>query len=424
MNDIAFYQSMGYTDASILNIFGPSSAIGALSGNGRVMLNAGQSQGSSTLTLGNGESSSFYGIIQDCTSYNVGNVVYAGTGTFTLWGEGTYRGSTTINSGTFTVNGKIVGSGVTVNGGTLTGSGNVNTGVAVKAGGTLAGTLSIVGNVTSTGGHSAPGGAGTAGTLTVTGSVSLNHASVLNFDLGAPGATGGGVNDLISITGDLSLDGTLNVNALSGFGPGVYTLIDYSGGLWGAGLTLGTTPSSYYMYTIDTGTANEINLEVAIPWTPPINPPGPRPGAPMIDAIYQHLSVAPSSYQGTWPRPLVAYQPAYDVNNDGVVSQADVTAYLYTYMLTSYGDSDMNKATDFQDFQILLNHWQASGSGVGWAEADFNGDGVVDFLDFQILLNYWNPGGWNYAPSQVPEPATLSLLALGAMGLVRRKRSC
>jgi hypothetical protein len=83
----------------------------------------------------------------------------------------------------------------------------------------------------------------------------------------------------------------------------------------------------------------------------------------------------------------------------------------------------MNKATDFQDFQILLNHWQATGPGVGWGTADFNGDGVVDFLDFQILLNYWNPGGWNIAPSQVPEPASLSLILLGGLALVRRRRN-
>jgi hypothetical protein len=141
-----------------------------------------------------------------------------------------------------------------------------------------------------------------------------------------------------------------------------------------------------------------------------------------IDTIYTHLTVAPAGYQGTWPRALAAYSPQYDVNSDGVVSQDDVTYELNHYFLTSYGDTDMNKATDFQDFQALLNHWQNTGSGIGWAQADLNGDGVVDFLDFQILLDYWNPSGWNYAPSEVPEPATLSLLAMGALGILRQSR--
>jgi hypothetical protein len=140
-----------------------------------------------------------------------------------------------------------------------------------------------------------------------------------------------------------------------------------------------------------------------------------------VDWIYQNLTVAPATYSGTWPRPLKPYNSWCDVNSDGVVSTADVTYELNHYFLTSYGDADMNKATDFQDFQILLNHWQATGAGVGWATADFNGDGVVDFLDFQILLNYWNPGGWNIAPSQVPEPASLTLILLGGLALLRRK---
>jgi hypothetical protein len=141
-----------------------------------------------------------------------------------------------------------------------------------------------------------------------------------------------------------------------------------------------------------------------------------------IDAIYQHLTVAPSGYIGTWPRPLVAYNSQYDVNGDGVVNQLDVTYELNHYFHTSYGDSNLDKATDFGDFQTLLNHWQASGAAIGWAQADFNGDGVVDFLDFQILLNYWNPGGWNYAPSQTPEPASLTLILLGGLALLRRSR--
>jgi hypothetical protein len=128
---------------------------------------------------------------------------------------------------------------------------------------------------------------------------------------------------------------------------------------------------------------------------------------------------------GTWPRTILPWSSAlaqYDVNNSNSVTQDDVTYELNHYFLTSYGDANLDKATGFVDFQALLNHWQATGASIGWAQGDFNGDGTVDFLDFQMLLNYWNPGGWNFSPSQTPEPASLSLLLLGGLALLRRSR--
>ncbi len=136
-----------------------------------------------------------------------------------------------------------------------------------------------------------------------------------------------------------------------------------------------------------------------------------------FDAIYSVIF----NRHGGGVQPYPSYLSA-DVNGDGVVNQLDVTYELNHYFRTSYGDANLDHATDFGDFQSLLNHWQASGAAIGWAQADFNGDGVVDFLDFQILLNYWNPGGWNYAPSQTPEPASLSLILLGGLALLRRKK--
>ena len=99
-----------------------------------------------------------------------------------------------------------------------------------------------------------------------------------------------------------------------------------------------------------------------------------------------------------------------------------MTYYLHYYCNTNYGDANLDGNTDFTDFQILLDHWQTSGPSIGWAEGDFNGSYTVDFLDFQILLDYWNPGGWNFAPAQTSEPATLTLLLLGGLTLLRRGR--
>jgi fibronectin-binding autotransporter adhesin len=47
---------------------------------------------------------------------------------------------------------------------------------------------------------------------------------VLDYELGQAGVVGGGVNDLTGVTGELTLDGTLNITDIGGFGPGVYRL--------------------------------------------------------------------------------------------------------------------------------------------------------------------------------------------------------
>ena len=320
------------------------------------------------------------------------------------------------NSGTLTLTGasalSVANSVAIAPNQALTGDGSLSLGGQNLgiAGGTLSGTLSITGNVSSTGGQVTPGTAGAAGTMHVTGNVALDHGTTLNYALGAPGTIGGGINGLITITGNLSLDGTLNVTALSGFGIGTYRLFNYTGTLTepSGNLTKGTLPDGFG-YTIDTGTTGQVNLDVALPFPPGDTSHDGLLNSLDIDAIYHNFG-APATSQ-------------WKVDGDGnVVGQGDVTFELRTYFHTNYGDANLDTKTDFLDFQVLLDHWQATGPNIGWQQGDFNGDYTVDFLDFQKLLDYWNPGGWNFAPAQTPEPASLSLILLGGLALLRRSR--
>ena len=78
------------------------------------------------------------------------------------------------------------------------------------------------------------------------------------------------------------------------------------------------------------------------------------------------------------------------------------------------------------DLQIIGDNWQQN--GVGWAQGDFNRDGVVNLSDLQILGDNWDLYGADQAfgldmSSYVilPEPTAATLL-IGCLGLLARRR--
>ena len=130
-----------------------------------------------------------------------------GAGTTTVTATNTYSGGTTISAGTLLVNGSLG-----------------NTAVSVNAGATLGGLGTIAGSVTvANGGSVSPGSS--PGTLTV-GSLALSSGSFLNYELGLPNLFNNAGSDRIDVTGNLILDGTLNVSNSGGMGPGVYRLFN------------------------------------------------------------------------------------------------------------------------------------------------------------------------------------------------------
>jgi hypothetical protein len=145
-------------------------------------------------------------------------------------------------------------SGWTVGAGsTLTVAGSVSGDIAVSGSGVLAGAGSVKGNVSvANGGIIAPGNP--AGTLSV-GNLVLDNASVLNYGLGSS-------SGLIQVNGNLTLDGAVNVTALSGFGANSYRLLDYTGSLTNNVLTISSLPTGYAA-TVDTAATGQVNLTVS-----------------------------------------------------------------------------------------------------------------------------------------------------------------
>ncbi|MCP5533476.1 MAG: autotransporter-associated beta strand repeat-containing protein [Akkermansiaceae bacterium] len=187
-------------------------------------------------------------------SLSNGGLTKDGDGTLSLTASSTYSGDTTVTAGTLLVNNGS-GSG--------TGSGLVN----VSTTGTLGGSGTI-GGATTISGTLAPGNS--PGTLSFGSDLGLNGTAILEIELDPTLMTpGGGFNDLLAVTGNLTLDGLLNVTATSGdfltatLGD-TWTLATYGGTLTDNGLSFGSMPALDvgYSWALDTSTAGSVNLTV------------------------------------------------------------------------------------------------------------------------------------------------------------------
>ena len=232
----------GVFDISALTTAGTT--VGSIEGGGDFYL------GGKLLTVGsNGLSTEVSGGLHDGgqAGGTGGGLAKLGAGTLTLSGTNTYTGSTAVNVGGLFVNGTVGGSGVTVaSGAILSGAGTINAPVLISGGATLA-----------------PGSAAAPGVFTIGGDLTLNGGAITNYRLGAPGVIGGPLNDLLTVSGNVMLAGTLNVTDAGGFGLGSYRLINYGGTAVNNGWAIGAFPTGFSAadFTIQVG-SGQVNLIV------------------------------------------------------------------------------------------------------------------------------------------------------------------
>ncbi|MEM6503830.1 MAG: hypothetical protein AAF711_00030 [Planctomycetota bacterium] len=83
------------------------------------------------------------------------------------------------------------------------------------------------------------------------------------------------------------------------------------------------------------------------------------------------------------PNPGYVFNERYDLFPDGVINKLDVDHLIYGLLQTEYGDANLDGLVDSADSDLLLNGIASNGSG--WAQGDFNGDGIASIAD----LSYW-----------------------------------
>src|SRR6185295_12839245 len=104
------------------------------------------------------------------------------------------------------------------------------------------------------------------------------------------------------------------------------------------------------------------------------------------------------------------------------------TIAMYTYA----GDANLDGVIDGGDYGTIDNFVQVPGAD-GYANGDFNYDGVINGGDYGVIDNNIQAQGPGFPTSgsasaslsgvtAVPEPASLSVIALAAAGFFGRRR--
>ncbi len=314
--------------------------------------------GGSRLQSGQGATLGGGGTFSGSIQGTAGRFDKAGFGILNLTGSSTFGGGTVVSGGTLLANNTT---------GSATGSGTVT----VNTNATLGGSGRITGPITlQSGATLAPSSATNVGTgigNLRTGNLTFVAGSTLAIEFANSGAV-----DLVESSGAVTLNGTLSLSRIGN------TLI---------------TDSALRIIMTTTGTISGRFAAIT--------------GQRQSDTQWFAVVYTPTSIQAGLARP---------------------------------GDASLDGFVNFEDLVLLARSFNTAGQS--WIAGDFNGDSTVNFADLVLLARNFNTGpnggslalagggsvgddqfraAWASALSQVPEPASLLLLAAGAMLALRRR---
>ena len=169
--------------------------------------------------------------------------------------------------------------------------------------------------------------------------------------------------------------------------------------------------ASRRLYTYDTSYA--ISMPSYADWIESIVPTGDLDDDDDLDADDIALLFSTTDALGGGATPE-GYE-LFDLNSDLLLDGADMDFLIHELLNTEYGDANLDGKVSLLDIWSLSENYGVTNAN--WSLGDFDGNGSIDLKDFAMLAE-----NYGFDRSEVPEPATMSLLALGAMTVLRRRR--
>ena len=384
----------GYADVGlngVLDLNGYSISLNGINGSGTITNSAAES---CTLTVGvNGESSDFGGVIEDGS----GGVALTkvGAGTFELLGDNTYSGVTTVSAGQLQVGSGAAG---TLGAGSVTDDGllEFDRGDDLTVSNVISGTGSVVDSGT--------------GTLTILAANDFHSFSM--FYYGTVRIANAGAIPSGTGYGDVSLNGTLDLNgysiSLNGInGSGTIT----NSAAESCTLTVGVNgESSDFGGVIQDGTRSVALTKVGA-GTFELMGDNTYSGVTTISGGTLELGTGSGSAAGTLGTGSVTDDGMLAFNRDNDLTVANVISGTGTVLDEGFGTLTLLAANDFHGLSLLyygtlrIGNAAAIPSGTGYGDVALNG--TLDLNGFSIALNAL--GGSGTVTNSAPQSCTLTV---------------